>query len=73
MSVCFTKLSKIPNMYFRSYQIVQLIIIIVVCKQGCGNIQSTVRHFDLFSSLLSSCPALHILCIQFSFNLLDIY
>ena len=40
------------------------------CIQGCGNIEPTAGHFDLFSPLLS-CS--HILCIQLSFNLLEIY
>ena len=26
------------------------------CMQGCGNIEPTTRHFDLFSSLLSCSP-----------------
>ena len=36
-------------------------------SQECGNIEPTTTHFHY------SCPAPHILCIQFSFNLQDIH
>ena len=39
----------------------------MTCIQGCGNIEPTPGHF------CHSCPAPDILCIQFSFVLLDIH
>ena len=42
-----------------------------ICK-GVGTLSQLPDILTLFSSV-HSCPAPHILCIQFSFNLLDIH
>ena len=58
-------------MYMYIYMYVYIYIVYthvcMTCIQGCGNIEPTPGHF------CHSCPAPDILCIQFSFVLLDIH
>ena len=44
-----------------------------ICTQGCGNIELTTGHFDLFSPLLSCSPyTLYILQFQFIRHSIDL-
>ena len=50
-------------------------VVVIECAhiQGCGNIEPTTGHFDLFSSLLScSSYTLYIVQFQFTGHLIDL-